>query len=149
MTDANNGPLTADTAIEAVQTFFARLSRDCANVDFDATQPMFAEDVYSFGTKATVVQGRDRLRQQQWEGIWPNIADFRVLLDQVHGGGDDRIAWGMAPWSSTGFDESGQAYDRPGRATVVLARRNAHWEVIHTHFSVAPGTPPRTYGQRG
>jgi ketosteroid isomerase-like protein len=142
------GPILATSALEAVTEFFTRLSRDCANVDFDATEPMFAQDVYSFGTKATVVQGRDRLRREQWEGIWPNIADFKFDLTQVHGSGNDTMAWGMAPWQSSGFDEQGVSFERPGRATVVLERRGDQWQVIHTHFSLAPGTPPRTFGRK-
>ena len=148
MTSAHDGQIRAASAMDAVSEFFQRLSRDCANVDFDATEPMFALDVYSFGTRASVVQGRERLRRNQWEGIWPNIADFRIDLAQIHGGGNEAMAWGMAPWDSTGFDEAGNAFQRPGRATVVLERRGDHWEVTHTHFSLAPGTPPRTYGRK-
>ncbi|MFT5449745.1 MAG: ketosteroid isomerase-like protein [Gammaproteobacteria bacterium] len=148
MAGNNGGPIQAVDAMGAVNEFFARLSRDCANVDFDSTEPMFAEDVYAFGTKSTVVQGRAPLRRNQWEGIWPNIADFSIDMSQVHGTGNDALAWGMAPWTSTGFDESGEPYERPGRATVVLERRGEHWEAIHTHVSLAPGTPQRTFGRK-
>ena len=148
MTTENEGHIRATGAPDAVTEFFTRLSRDCANIDLNATEPMFAEDVYSFGTNASVVQGRDQLRQDQWEEIWPNIEAFSIDLTQVHGGGNDALAWGMARWSSTGFDEQGVPFERPGRATVVLERRGDHWEVIHTHFSLAPGTPPRTYGKK-
>lgn len=40
---------TADP-IQAVRAFFERLSRNCAAVDYDATEPLFADDVASFGT---------------------------------------------------------------------------------------------------
>jgi ketosteroid isomerase-like protein len=148
MTDVNDGLIRTPDAMDAIAEFFQRLSIDCANVDFDSTEPMFAEDVYSFGTKATIVQGRSPLRRDQWQGIWPNIEDFRIDLEQIHGGGNDTLAWGMAPWHSTGFDEQGNAFARPGRASVVLERRGDHWEVIHTHFSLAPGTPATTYGRK-
>lgn len=148
MGSTSEGKISVTGALDAVTEFFTRLSRDCANVDFDATEPMFADDVYSFGTKAAVVQGRAPLRRNQWQGIWPNIADFKIDLAQIHGSGNEQMAWGMAPWNSTGFDQQGNAYDRPGRATVVLERRGDHWEVIHTHFSLVPGTPPRTFGRK-
>jgi hypothetical protein len=41
-----------------VNEFFARLSRDCANLDFNSVGPMCAEDVYAFGAKSNVMQGR-------------------------------------------------------------------------------------------
>ena len=72
------------------------------------------------------------------------------------------MAWGAAVWSSTGFHEDGAAFDRPGRATVALERRpeapvegtkgagqtSRPWLAVHTHFSLNPGVPPRTFGRK-
>jgi ketosteroid isomerase-like protein len=104
--------------------------------------------VVSFGTRADIVSGLDYLQQNQWEGIWPNIQDFKINLDSIHAGGDERIAWGVATWTSTGFHEDGTSFPRPGRATTILERRNGKWVSVHTHFSLNPGTPPRTYGRK-
>jgi ketosteroid isomerase-like protein len=133
---------------EAVREWFSLLSRYCAAIDYESTQAIFAPDVMSFGTKAKIVSGLEPLQKNQWEGIWPNIKDFQIEMDTVHGGGEGNQAWGIATWTSTGFDEAGQAFPRPGRATVILERREDVWLAVHTHFSLAPGTPPRTYGQR-
>ena len=139
--------ITVDDGVAAVHEFFRRLSRNCAAVDYDATEPLFAPDVASFGTKARVVTGLGPLRAQQWERIWGNIEDFEVLLDEVHAGVSGDLAWGMAPWTSTGFHESGETFERPGRASIVLERRNGAWLVVHSHFSLSPGTPPFTFGR--
>jgi ketosteroid isomerase-like protein len=110
--------------------------------------------VASFGTRADIVTGLDRLQRNQWEGIWPNIAGFRVDLDSVRGGGNGAAAWGIAVWASTGFHEDGTSFHRPGRATVALERRktsaapDGEWLAVHTHFSLNPGTPPRTFGRK-
>ena len=130
----------------AVRAFFERLGAYCAAVDYDSAEALFAEDVASFGTKAVVVRGRDPLRRDQWENIWGRITDFRFDLDGLHSAGDANIAWGMAGWTSTGYGEDGDAFERPGRATVVLEHRGDAWYVVHTHFSLAPGTPQRTFG---
>jgi ketosteroid isomerase-like protein len=154
--------ITADDPLEAVREWFARLSDCCARVDYAGARAIFAPDVASFGTKADIVSGLDLLQKNQWEGIWPNIANFRVDLSSVRGGGRDGLAWGIAVWSSTGFHEDGKAYERPGRATVVLERRPEvlhsettgtgrpalAWLAVHTHFSLNPGAPPRTFGRR-
>lgn len=144
-----NDSSTIDTpdGVTAVHEFFARLSTNCAAQDFDATEPLFADDVASFGTKAGVVIGLGPLRARQWEGIWTNIEDFEMQLDQIHASASGDLAWGMVPWTSTGFDEQGNPYDRPGRATIVMERRDGAWLAIHSHFSLIPGTPPRTYGR--
>jgi len=130
----------------AVRDWFERLGRYCAAVDYDAAEAIFAEDVVAFGTRMDVVSGRDALRRNQWEGIWGRIQDFRINMDSIHGGGDGQHAWGVATWTSTGFHEDGRSFDRPGRCTVALERRDGTWLAVHTHFSLFPGTPPRTYG---
>lgn len=148
------GPITTDDHLEAARAWFARLSAACAAVDYEAGRRIFADDVASFGTKADIVVGLGPLQANQWQGIWPNIAEFRVELESVRGGGDGDSAWGIAVWNSTGFDEGGEPFDRPGRATVALERMrtsnapDGEWLAVHTHFSLNPGTPPRTFGRR-
>lgn len=151
-------PLNRSTAREtylAAREWFARLSAACAAVDYDAGRRIFADDVASFGTKADIVIGLGPLQRNQWEGIWPNIAGFRVDIDSVRGGGDGDSAWGIAIWTSTGFDEQGQPFERPGRATLTLEQRrtaaapDGEWLAAHTHFSLNPGTPPQTFGRGG
>jgi ketosteroid isomerase-like protein len=139
-------PITTSNPLEAVTQWFALLSRYCAAVDFDSAEAIFADDVVSFGTKATIVSGRTPLRQNQWQGIWPNIEGFSIDVAHVEGGGDETVAWGVATWTSTGFDEAHQPFNRPGRGTVILERRDGRWLAVHTHFSLAPGTPQRTFG---
>ena len=133
MTDRANQISTNDP-VAAAKTWFARLSANCAAVDYDSTMDIFAEDVVAFGTKMDIVSGLDNLRKNQWEGIWPNIRDFQVDLGGVHAGGD--------------ADESGESYFRPGRATVTLEKRGGAWLATHTHFSLFPGTPQRTFGPK-
>ncbi len=148
-------PITTDDHMAAAKEWFTRLSAACAAVDYAAGRRIFADDVASFGTKADIVVGLGPLQANQWEGIWPNIADFRVDLDSVRGGGDGDSAWGIAVWNSTGFDENGGTFVRPGRATVALERRrtdvapDGEWLAAHTHFSLNPGTPPKTHGRAG
>jgi ketosteroid isomerase-like protein len=132
--------------VAAVREWFRRLGEYCAAVDYASARALFAADVVSFGTKAKIVAGLDFLQANQWEGIWPNIQDFQIELETIHAGGDNAFAWGIATWTSTGFDEAGGSFERPGRATIILHRRNGRWLAIHSHFSLAPGTPPHTYG---
>ena len=147
MTDAGS-PITTNDPVAAVRDWFAELGRCCAAVDYDSAEAIFAPDVVSFGTRADVVSGLSTLRRNQWEGIWPNIADFRIQLDSVRSGGDEWNAWGVATWTSSGFHEDGEAFFRPGRATVTLEHRSGVWLATHTHFSLNPGTPPRTFGRK-
>ena len=134
---------------EAVREWFRCLGRYCAAIDYESARLIFAPDVVSFGTRATVVTGIGPLQANQWEGVWPNIRDFKIDVDSIGGEGDSRYAWGVAAWTSTGFDEGGNPFPRPGRATVILERRNGIWLAIHTHFSLSPGTPQQTFGPSG
>lgn len=147
-------PITTRNHLQAVREWFTRLSAACAAVDYGAGRLIFADNVASFGTRADIVTGLDPLQRNQWEGIWPNIENFKIDLDSVMGGGSGVSAWGIATWSSTGFDEDGTPFERPGRATVVLELRKSdrapggEWLAVHTHFSLNPGTPPRTFGRK-
>lgn len=123
-----------------------------AAVDFVAARALFHPEVVGFGTRMEYVAGLENLEQQQWRAVWGTIADFRFLTERLVSGvsPDGRLAYGIVPWSSTGFDEDGSPFDRPGRATVLFTRASQHepWRAIHTHISLDPGTPPRSFGAR-
>ena len=142
-----NPPVKTLYPIEAVKEWFALMEHYCAAVDYDGAEGIFAEDVVSFGTTMDIVRGRKALREGQWESIWGNISNFKMDLDNIHAeGGEDR-AWGVVTWTSIGFDGNHDPFYRPGRATVALERRDEIWLAVHTHFSLFPGTPQRTFGK--
>ena len=142
-----NPPVVASDPQDAVREWFALMERYCASVDYDSAENIFAEDVVSFGTKMDIVRGRTSLRQGQWESIWGNIRNFKMDLENIHAGGDSEQAWGVVTWTSIGYDGRHQPFYRPGRATVTLQRRDGVWLAVHTHFSLYPGTPHRTFGK--
>lgn len=137
------------TELEPLAEWFRTLERCVRAVDYDAARPIFAENVVSFGTRAEMVSGLDNLKERQWSGVWPFIADFTFVLDQLHGAVSGDVAWAAVPWTSTGFDEQGKPFPRPGRATTGFARVNGRWVATHTHFSLDPGTPHRSHGRGG
>jgi ketosteroid isomerase-like protein len=142
-------PITGTDGTAAVREWFARLSRYCVAVDYVSARGIFASDVVSFGTKAEVVAGLERLEAEQWRGIWPNITGFEIDPGRVRSGGEAGLVWGVASWTSTGYDEQGRPFERPGRATIVLERRKGSWLCVHSHFSLRPGIASRTYGPAG
>ena len=148
MTDNLSEPITTTDPNEAAKQWFARLEHFCGSVDYDSALGIFADDVVSFGTKMDIVSGLEHLRDNQWQGIWGNIKNFKMDLDNVYSGGGDTHAWGIVTWTSVGFDGSHEPFYRPGRATVTLERRDGNWLAVHTHFSLYPGTPPRTFGPK-
>lgn len=116
------------------------------NVDYSFARKLFDHNVVSFGTHAALVSGLDGLQAEQWSAIWPRISDFRFIVEDLQGAVRGDHAWAAIPWTSTGYDESGRPFSRPGRATVVFRREGQRWLGVHTHFSLKPGTPPRTHG---
>ena len=140
-------PITANNPVEAVKQWFTLMERHCASVDYDGAERIFADDVVSFGTTMDIVSGRRALREGQWESIWGNISNFKMDLDNVHASGSGNQAWGVVTWTSVGFDGNHKPFYRPGRATVMLERREGMWLAVHTHFSLYPGTPQRTFGK--
>lgn len=136
--------ITTEEPEPAVVAWFDAFGAHVAAEEYEKARTMVADDVVSFGTKAELVEGLDYLVERQWKGIWPSIADFG--FEDVRARGRGSHAWGVATWTSTGFDKDGAQYHRPGRATVTFERRNERWLAVHTHFSLYPGTPQTTYG---
>jgi ketosteroid isomerase-like protein len=132
--------------LDPLRDWFRAWGTHVAAVDFQSARPLFSDDVIGFGTHAAFVKGLDALQQEQWERIWPNITDFRFFVDDLVGAIDGNAAWAAVPWTSTGYDEAHNAFDRPGRATVTFRRGADRWLGTHTHFSLHPGVPHRTHG---
>jgi ketosteroid isomerase-like protein len=118
--------------------WYAALQECVRAVDYTRAQPLFAADVVSFGTHATIVAGLDNLQREQWQNVWPRIRDFTFRLADLHCvGGEDGFC-AIVPWDSLGVRPDGTTFSRPGRATVMLVRRDDRWLAVHSHFSLAP-----------
>ena len=138
--------------VAALRAWLAAWDALVNSVDFVPARALFAPNIASFGTRADVVEGIASLENNQWRAVWPAIEDFAFDLDGMKVGvSPDRLmAFLIATWKSKGVAEDGSRFDRPGRATVVLARArtDAPWLGIHTHFSLNPGTPAKAHGRR-
>lgn len=107
-------------------------------VDYEGAKPMFAPEVVGFGTYAGMLVGLDNLVAGQWRNIWGVTRGFTFRLDDLHGGVSGDLAWLAVPWDSQGHRQSGDWFDRPGRATIILTRHDGRWLALHTHFSRYP-----------
>jgi nitrite reductase/ring-hydroxylating ferredoxin subunit/ketosteroid isomerase-like protein len=141
-----------DADRDSVRAFMDAWGAEVAAVDIAEARKRFSDDVSAFGTHTDVVIGRDRLEAEQWSAVWPAIEDFRFLTEDmsVELSPDRLQAVAVVGWSSTGINEDGTRFPRPGRATVVLRRDDVDspWLGVHTHFSLARGVPQRTFGHR-
>ena len=114
--------------------------------DFAAGRTMFADDAVAFGTWARAVVGLDNIEREQWRNVWPRIRGFHFEPDtHMHAAGDS--AWIAGSWSTevTGLD--GRPFERPGRGTFVLERRDGRWVVVHSHFSLLPAQSESAHGR--
>ena len=82
-------------------------------------------DLIAFGTVAHFVEGIERVTEQQWRRVWPNIRDFTI-----------RTA--AAPWDSLGVRPDGTTFSQPGRLTTAFEKRDGRGLGRHTHFSLSP-----------
>ena len=137
---------------QAIANWFSSWDKLVDGVDFVPARELFDPEVVGFGTRMDIVSGIDNLETTQWRRVWPTIEGFRFDLSTLHCMvSPDRLqAVGIALWQSKGFHEDGRAFERPGRATVVFRREAADeaWRAVHTHISLNPGTPQRSWGER-
>jgi ketosteroid isomerase-like protein len=125
--------------IQKARDWLLEMQASVRSVDYERARPLFAEDVVAFGTFAAVVSGRERLEHEQWRNIWPTIRDFTFRLEQLHCLGSGDALCVVVPWDSVGQREDGHAFNRPGRATLLLTSRGGRLIATHSHFSLAPG----------
>ena len=134
--------------IAGVTAWFDTLAAHVRDVDFVGARPIFSPDMIAFGTFTDFMTGRDAAEQQQWRNVWQHIDDFRFRRDIRAIVSPDRLQTvGMAIFDSTGYRQDGSSYDRPGRATVVLVRKDvaSPWLAQHTHLSLFRDVPTRSF----
>ena len=109
------------------------------NVDFATGKTMCAPDIVAFGTVAPFVTGIDEVMKAQWSNVWPVTKGFTIDVANARGGIVGDHGWIAATWDSRGFRPDGTEFARPGRCTIIFARREGRWLATHTHFSLIPG----------
>ena len=134
---------------QSIREWFHTWERCVRNLDYATARTLLAEDMLAFSTRANVMSGVDEVVTQQLTANWPNVRDFTFHFDHLHWGASGDLAWAIITWDTTGFHPDGTPFPRPGRSTVLFKRQHGAWLAIHTHFSLAPGTPPTTHGARG
>jgi ketosteroid isomerase-like protein len=138
---------------DEVVGWFRHLERCVRAVDFEGARPIFAEEAVGFGTYGAMLDGLDALVAGQWHQIWPNIEGFTFDLDSLRFGaacpdeGEGGLVWAICRWDSVGHDTTGDTFDRPGRATVILERRDSTLKALHTHFSLVPRPATAALGE--
>ena len=118
--------------------------------DFESAKNLFANDVVSFGTWMSVVEGLEKLCANQQKSVWPTINNFKFLTDTLYIqiSPDRLLANSILVWDSTGYKKNGSSFKRNGRATDTLKRININdaWKCIHTQVSLNRGIPQKSYG---
>jgi len=144
-------PVADAATTAAVHAWLARFAACVRAVDYAAARPLWHAEVMIFGTWRELIRGLPAWTAQQWDSVWPRTADFAFDLAEtaVLASADGAMAVAIAPWTSTGFHRDGTPFDRPGRATLILARQaDGGWLGVHSHMSLARGVPQESFGDR-
>lgn len=121
-----------------LRDWLSRLQACVRAVDFESGRRLCTPELIAFGTVAHLVEGVDRVMEQQWRRVWPNIRDFTIRVDALRGEVSGDRAWVAAPWDSLGVRRDGTTFPRPGRLTIAFEQRDGRWLATHTHFSLSP-----------
>ena len=128
-------PLPNDLA-DWLRTFSAAV-RDR---DFSAGGRLFDDGVVSFGTVCFRANNLNELAARQWQVVWPHTEEFEFEYPSAIGFLSNGQATLVAGWQSKGIANGRPAFQRRGRATIVLRQTSAGWKAVHTHFSLEPVT---------
>jgi ketosteroid isomerase-like protein len=120
-------------------------------VDYKSAYRFWHDDIVIFGTYQELVKSRQAWTDTQWDNVWPRTADFTFDLanTEVLSSPDGLMVVAVTPWTSTGWHQDGTRFDRPGRATLVLAKQpDGRWVGVHSHMSLGKGVPQDSHGKR-
>ena len=144
-------PLADARTIASVHDWLDRFAACVRAVDYQAARPFWHDDIIVFGTYQELIRGLSRWTDTQWDNVWPRTEGFAFDLDNtaVLASADGSMATVIAPWTSVGFHPDGARFDRPGRATITLARQeDGRWLGVHSHMSLQRGVPQDSHGDR-
>ena len=144
-------PIADDAVTASIHDWLTRFAACVREVDYAAARPFWHPDIVIFGTHQELVCGLSRWIDTQWDNVWPRTAEFAFDLGNTAllASPDGAMAIAIAPWTSTGFRPDGTAFDRPGRATIALARQpDGRWIGVHSHMSLQRGVPQESHGTR-
>ena len=135
---------------ETIGHWFDEWGDHVAAKEFEPAEALFADEAVGFGTWMNYVDGRDALVDSQWRNVWPTISSFHHRTEdtlRVTVSTDRLSAVGLVLWTSTGCEEDGTPFERPGRTTAVFVRSSidANWLCVHTHVSLAKGVPQQSF----
>ena len=121
-----------------VRAWLAEMEACVRAEDFARCRAIFAPEVVAFGSRGARLVGLDDLERNQWRRVWGAIRNFTFLTDQLAWGATGDLVWLACPWISEGTGPDGSPFERPGRMTAVLERRDGRWVAVHTHHSLNP-----------
>jgi ketosteroid isomerase-like protein len=136
----NNKPMSTNiggTSAE-VRQWLEDFSAAVRAADYARGRELFVDEVVSFGTRARMVLDLDSLSRDQWRQTWGVTRDFHFQFELARIDIDQNIAWIAVPWMSQGGNDRDGWYDRPGRATYILRRKQGRWQAVHSHHSLDP-----------
>ena len=136
--------------VAALKQWFDDWGDMVATQRFEDARELFDPAAIGFGTWMDLVEGLDQLEAKQWRSIWGTISGFRhetTKTLKVIVSPDRLMASGLVTWTSIGFHEDGEQYDRPGRTTSIFVRGDLtyRWRSIHTHVSLFRGVPQKSF----
>jgi ketosteroid isomerase-like protein len=144
-------PLANPAITAAAHDWLTRFAVCVREVDYAAGRAFWHPDIIIFGTYQELVRGLTAWTATQWDNVWPRTADFAFDLanTEVLASPDGALAVVVTPWTSTGFHRDGAPFNRPGRATIALARQpDGRWLGVHSHMSLQRSVPQESFGNR-
>lgn len=137
MPETPTAPSIDHPLAEEARAWLIELQECVRAVDYERARKLFAEDVVSFGTQVNSIEIRlDEVEREQWHEVWPRVRSFTYRLEDVRCFGDEGCLIVLVPWQSVGVRADNTTYERDGRTTFVLARRDGRWVCVHFHSSL-------------
>ncbi|MGH7214434.1 MAG: YybH family protein [Tepidisphaeraceae bacterium] len=135
---ASVAPSESEQGETGLREWLESFARAVREQDYVRGRSLFTPNVIAFGTRGTELHGIEALVADQWRPVWGTTRGFTFDLNHARIVVAGDTAWATIPWRSQGRRSDGAWFDRLGRATYILERRDGCWLAVHSHHSLNP-----------
>ncbi len=128
----------ADKAEQEIRATILKTAENWSTLNPDTNDPYYDQDsraVY-FDVAPMKYVGWANYKEG-FRKVFGGFKDVKLVLNDdlaVHRAGN--LAWATTTWKADGHLKDGKEVHLQGRTTLVLAKQNSKWKVLHEHYSV-------------
>lgn len=133
-----NGAWAADKPEQEIRATILKTAENWSTLNPESNDPYYDQDSRAVYFDVAPMQYMGWANYKEgFRKVFGGFKDLKLVLNDdlaVHRAGN--LAWATTTWKADGHLKDGKEVHLEGRTTLVLAKQNGKWKVLHEHYSV-------------